>query len=151
MTRSDVDRIAIRGFWLLVVAAVVAVLLPGCSKAAQWSPVDPSSDVEGVLISETARFAGLHGVKVRGEITEKLSPAQAASGQNPTGWYEAGVAYYYRPMIAKYVTVEPTAGHETATNVAHHEVCHAVTGRAHDLAHWKCNGTFGSTATYPAP
>lgn len=133
---------------IIAALALVGALVVGCSF--KYQPTGASSEVEGVLLKETARSAGALSVNVHGEITETISKGQQAPGQNdPVGWYQAGVAWYYRPQVARYVSLEPEAGHETARNVAGHEVCHAVSF-FHDLKHWECmNGV--AAPTYPRP
>jgi hypothetical protein len=120
----------------------------GCGGNYKWSTTEPSSEIEAILLSETTRFAKLHVVNVRGEITDKLSPAQAA-GPTPVGWYANGIAYYYRPMIVKFIVIEAEPGKLAATDVASHEVCH-VKNPVHDMPHWVCMSKFASP-TYPAP
>jgi len=99
------------------------------------------------LVDHTAAAAAQQQVKVRGEITDKMYPGLAKV--NPTAWYDAGVAYYYRPNVARYVSLVPEPGKETALNIATHEVCHAK-HRAHDCAHWLCMDKW-ATPTYPEP
>lgn len=116
----------------------------------RYEATAPGNPVEEALLSETARAAGAIGVRVRGEITDTISPAQLSPGvPAPTAWYSGGVAWFYRPMIAKYVSIDPEPGRETARNVATHEVCHAVSYH-HDLAHWECMNTY-AVPTYPRP
>jgi hypothetical protein len=116
----------------------------------RYEPTAAGDPVEEMLLAETARFAGQLGLKVRGEITDTISKAQQTSGiPDPTAWYSGGVAWYYRPRVRETVSLEPEPGHETATNVAAHEVCHAVS-RFHDLEHWTCQAEI-ATPTYPKP
>ena len=128
-------------------AILLSILLTDCTATSTWPTLPTATEVEDVLIAETARFASLQNVKVRGEITDKWTAGQAAS--QPAGWYVGGVAYYHRGMVKKYVTIERTAGHETAANVACHEVCHAK-NPAHDLAHWSCMSKWAEP-TYTRP
>lgn len=132
-----------------VLCLVVAVpFLPACGLS-NPTGFEPESEVEIMLLSETARFASLMNVKVRGEIVERYP--WASSGQPiPTAWYEGGVAYYYRSMVKLNVSIEVAPGKETATNVAAHEVCHAKTGSPHDRLHWDCMNTY-AFPTYPKP
>jgi len=132
---------------ITIFAIILSILLGGCSTASTWPTLATATDVEDMLIVETAHFASLQGVKVRGEITDKWAAGQAAS--QPAGWYVGGVAYYHRGMVAKWVTIERAAGHETATNVACHEVCHAKNPH-HDLPHWECMSKWAEP-TYPRP
>ena len=128
----------------------VVLLTAACSFS--YRPSSPSDDVEAMLLSETARFAGMLKVAVHGEMTDSISAAQREGLEPkgyPAGWYLAGVAWYYRPQVKRFVTLEPEAGHETATNVAAHEVCHAVSPW-HDLQHWRCSRDI-AVPTYPMP
>jgi len=130
---------------------LLVLALAGCGF--HWSVVGPADEKEYLLISETARYAGLVGVRVTGEIVDKLSPAQAdaqlKTGVTPAGWYDQGVAYYYRPQIRENMSIELEAGKETVSNVAAHEVCHAISYK-HDLAHWNCMNKW-ATPTYSRP
>lgn len=127
--------------------AVVPVLVSlGCNF--EYSFVEPSGIVEEMLISETARFAGILGVQVRGEITDKLAPNQISAVVTPLSWYDEGIAYYYRPMLHR-VSLTPEAGKETATNIAAHEVCHSK-HFLHDISHWLCSDDL-ATPTYARP
>lgn len=129
-------------------AIVLALVLSGCGF--KYKPTDSSNVLEDALISETARAAGVLNVRVHGEITNTISKGQQIAGQpDPTGWYQAGVAWYYRPRIEPTVSIDPAPGKETARNVAGHEVCHAIS-YFHDMAHWKCM-TNVAAPTYPRP
>jgi len=132
----------------LLSMAAAAALLAGCAAAYPTEPDEAFSAVEMALVDHTARFAGQLGVNVRGEITIKMHPGLASL--NPTGWYEAGVAYYYRPNVERYVCLVPTPGGQTASNVAAHEVAHAIY-YPHDISHWCCTKHMGAEPTYPAP
>jgi hypothetical protein len=128
-----------------------ALLTAGCGTNFEYATTGASGLVEEKLLSETGRIATAATAKVRGEITENLAPNQAVMGQEaPVGWYLSGVAYYYRPQVAKHVTLEPAPYKETATNVSGHEVCHAVTGSPHDVKHWECMNRYAAP-TYPYP
>ncbi len=116
----------------------------------QYEPTGASSLVEEALLAETALAAGLQSVRVRGEITDTISPAQKVPGQpDPTAWYSGGVAWYYRPQVARNVSIAREPGRETARNVATHEVCHA-THPHHNLSHWQCMARWAEP-TYPKP
>ena len=132
---------------VIIFGLLVVTLCSNCTTATLWPTLSTATEVEDMLIAETARFASLQGVSVRGEITDKWAPGQAAS--QPAGWYVGGVAYYHRGTVAKWVTIERTAGHETAANVANHEVCHSKNPH-HDLAHWSCMSRWAEP-TYPRP
>lgn len=129
------------------------VLLAGCNF--RYEPTAANSVLEEALLSETARAAGALNVRVHGEITDTISPAQieqvnqAGGKGTPTGWYQAGVAWYYRPRIEPTVSIDPTPGKETARNIAGHEVCHAISF-FHDTAHWNCMNSVAAP-TYPRP
>lgn len=125
----------------------LSLLTLSCSHPYPTATSDTFSEVEMALVDFTAKASAQQGVKVRGEITEKMYPALAQS--NPTAWYQSGVAYYYRPNVKRYVSLSPEPGKETAWAVATHEVCHA-THYAHDCAHWVCMVKF-ATPTYPEP
>jgi len=106
--------------------------------------------VEEALLAETARAAGAIGVSVRGEITDTISPAQLSpEAGSPVAWYSGGIAWYYRPQVAKYVSLEPEPGKIIPRDIATHEVCHALS-RRHDLPHWECMNTY-AVPTYPRP
>lgn len=133
----------------LITGVFLAVLvLAGCGGGSTWTPTEASNPVEDALISDTAKWAGVKSVKVRGEITDEVLDAQKVEGL--VGFYDRGVAWYYRPMVAKYVSIEDEPGHETAGNVSAHEVCHAVTGPQHDIPHWDCMASI-ARPTYPRP
>lgn len=137
--------------YLIGLASIIAACLMfvGCG-GYDRGLVGPSDEVEGLLLAETARHSATLGVKVEGQI---VTSCPYTDGR--LGWYEAGRAYYYRPLVESQVVVArgdrcpdyPRC--EAATNIAAHEVCHAKY-RAHDLAHWTCNNTLAS-ATYPRP
>jgi hypothetical protein len=129
----------------LLSLAAAAALLTGCAAAYPTEASDGFSPVEMALVDQTARWAGQLGVRVRGEITNRMHPGLASV--NPTAWYEAGVAYYYRPNVERLVRLVPTPGCETAANVAAHEVAHAIY-YAHDISHWCCAIHMGATPTY---
>ena len=133
-------------------AIALALSLSSCSELGfKYSAVSASDVVEEMLISETRRIASAASKNVRGEITEKISPSQCPPGQEaPVAWYLAGVAWYYRPQVKRFVSIDPAPYRETATNVSGHEVCHAVTGPQHDLRHWECMNRY-AFPTYPRP
>lgn len=123
------------------------LLLVGCFR---YEPTVATNVLEEALLSETARAAGAMGVRVHGEITDTISSAQRVAGRpDPTGWYQAGVAWYYRPRIEPTVSIDPAPGKETARNIAAHEVAHAK-HRNHDCAHWCLCNKF-AVPTYPSP
>lgn len=130
--------------------ALIAILMAGCGF--KYSPTEASSPIEDELLSKTALFAGMKSLRVHGEITETIEDSQKVEGL--VGWYDAGVAWYYRPAVLKYVSLSgelcPEAPRcELAKNIAAHEVCHAIS-RQHDPAHWECSASL-ATPTYPRP
>jgi hypothetical protein len=125
-----------------------SLLLVGCGF--RYEPTGASGAVEEALLSYTAKHAGELSLRVRGEITDTIAENQKKAGQvDPTGWYSAGVAWYYRTRVRETVSLEPEPGHETADNVAAHEVCRAVSS-FHDLIHWQCSAKI-AVPTYPRP
>lgn len=135
---------------LTVVVALVALVATGAACGFRYLPTDASNDVETTLLSETARAAGALSVNVHGEMTNTIAKGQCPPGQEaPVGWYQAGVAWYYRPQVARFVSIEVEAGKETARNVAGHEVCHHESS-FHDLKHWECMRDVAAP-TYPRP
>lgn len=130
-------------------AVVLALLAVGCGFKYQTSGA--TSEVEGALLGYTDTFAAKLGARVRGEIATNRAQAQ----DDAAGWYLAGVAYYYRPAVAEYVTLTdgdcPAAPRcELASGVAAHEVCHAKWPQ-HDTHHWCCMRNLGVRPTYPPP
>lgn len=98
--------------------SLALLFMVGCGGA--WSPVSPSSGPEEFILGETTRFATKLRVKVRGELTDTVYSVMYNGVPTPAaGWYDRGVAYYYRPYIAKQTN-------ETCSAIAAHEVCHAV-------------------------
>ena len=120
------------------------VMLHGCGRP--WDIVDANSPVEEMLLHETDRFASTLHVRVNGEITDTF---YGGDSWVATGWYSRGVAYYYRPEVERNVSIEPKAGRETATNIAAHEVAHAISP-FHDCKHWTLCASI-ATPTYPSP
>jgi len=147
MRRDIRDELIAWTIGLLSIAAAAA-LLTGCASAYPTEPDEEFSAVEMALVDNTARWAAQLGVNVRGEITSRMHPG--LTSLNPAGWYEAGVAYYYRPNIERYVQLVPTPGGQTASGVAAHEVAHAIY-YLHDISHWCCTKHMGAEPTYPAP
>jgi len=147
MRRDIRDELIAWTIGLLSIVAAAA-LLTGCASAYPTEPDEEFSAVEMALVDNTARWAAQLGVNVRGEITSRMHPG--LTSLNPAGWYEAGVAYYYRPNIERYVQLVPTPGGQTASGVAAHEVAHAIY-YLHDISHWCCTKHMGAEPTYPAP
>jgi hypothetical protein len=112
----------------VVAAILLTVALGGCGGGSPFERVTgtPSGDPrEDHVVAETARFAGMLGVRVRGVVTDVtyLVPAQAPRypGERvpAAGWYAHGVAYYYRPVVL-------TRDAAYLTRLAAHETCHAL-------------------------
>ncbi len=104
------------------VAVVFLVVGVGCAKRVSTVPATHPNEVH--VLAETQRFAAALGVRVRGVITTHEYMVPAANPRYPgekvqaAGWYKAGVAYYWRPVIRERDQVYGTA-------LAAHEVCHA--------------------------
>lgn len=138
-------------------AAVSALCAVSVGCGASSALVSPTSDVESALVAYTGEFAARLGLKVRGEITDQHYPGSLEA----VGWYQAGVAYYYRPLVSEQVTLEdgvcPAApACELASGVAAHEVCHAEQEHrsrpyAHDAFLWCCMKKLGTRPTFPYP
>lgn len=132
----------------------VPVLALGLALAAcaAKSGVEPSSLVESALIAETARYAGVMGVRGRGEITDHANEDQKK--HEVVGWWSGGVAWYYRPNVERFIGVVPgdcpeAPRCEVPANVAVHELAHSVHPQ-HDWRHW-CLCARYATPTYPWP
>jgi len=112
--------------------AVLSLLLTiGCG-----SVYDPFTDAitpqEVHVLSETTRFAQMLHVKVTGALSDYVYSFPCSNDPRQmciaAGWYDRGVAYYYRPYINRKDT-------SYGSYVAAHEVCHAkefIHGVAHD-------------------
>lgn len=139
---------------LTLAVIVTTAMLSGCGF--RYEPTAASGEVEGACLVETKRASDALSTKVRGEITDKISPAQVPDVNSkvgpPVAWYDSGVAWYYRPQVAKYVSIDPEAGKVTARDIAGHEVCHntRVGSLSHDVTHWECMNRV-ATPTYPRP
>lgn len=108
--------------------AVGALLFAGCG--AGIPTVEPVDGREAFVIAETARYAGMLGLRVRGKITDRTqwyAPGEAGCPSSPpigcyaAGYYSAGVAYFYRPWVGRQERA-------ALSQVACHEVCHAAPG-----------------------
>lgn len=145
--RRDIREVLVA--WIIGLLALTAMCAAfvGCAAPYPTEASETFTSVEMALVDNTARFAAQLGVSVRGEITTRqyVTPQGRA-----LGWYSAGVAYYDRAMVAQYVRLVPTPGCETASDVAAHEVAHALYHN-HDAQHWCCTRHMGATPTYPAP
>lgn len=107
--------------------AGLALVLAAC---AGLPTVDPVGENEAFVVAEAARYAGELGLRVRGEITTEtrwFKPGEAGCPSSPpigcyaAGYYDAGVAYFYRPWVAR-------QERPALSEVACHEVCHAAPG-----------------------
>lgn len=112
-------------------ALLLVAVMAGCGGI---SPAAPSGDPrEDHVLAENDRFAAILHVNVRGELTDHVYTVTASDGNGTcpaAGWYNAGVAYYWRPNL-----LERDLAYGTA--LAAHEVCHAVSF-AHDAKHATC-------------
>jgi len=129
---------------------MTSCVLSGCGF--KYLPTEASDPIEEELLKKTALFAGVKNLQVHGEITETITDSQKVEGL--VGWYDKGVAWYWRPAIMKYVSLSgelcPEAPRcELAVNIAAHEVCHAVSAQ-HDPQHWECSASLAKP-TYPRP
>lgn len=120
---------------------LVAMTLALVACARDQGPTDPSAVVpatterEVYILNETSKYAGLLDVKVVGVISTYQYKVECQGIQgacNAFGWYNRGVAYYWREAVndEQYST-------QTLTFVAQHEVCHAV-DITHGSRHQAC-------------
>lgn len=139
----------------IVLAALLGALLAGCGTGIGWNLVSPSSEIEAAVLEATSRHAATLGLNVRGQITDERCGEAA-------GWYDRGVAYFYRPYLATQATLgdepcsDPEGRCERVGGLAAHEVCHAAQQRAsraysHDVYHWCCMKNLGERPTFPFP
>jgi hypothetical protein len=128
---------------MLVLFTFMLVLLTfgiwGCGR--NWSPVAAESPQELFALAETARFSGIAGQRVRGEISTTFYEVKCPDGSpcHAYGWYVGdygkgakGVAYFYQKDVNK------SGAESSITYAAAHEVAHSVTGPAHDTRHAAC-------------
>ena len=101
-------------------AVAALVLLAGCG-ADRPTTVQAQSQNEMVFVAEVARAAAALGVNARGEITDYqyMVPCMDGTKCPAAGWWEAPVAYGWRPWIN-----EQSEG--TVMLLARHETCHAL-------------------------
>lgn len=113
-------------------ALVAALALATLSCGSRWTAVGPSDPREEHVLAETARFAAVLGVRIRGVVTEDIYAVKGSDGEPvpAAGWYESGVAYYWRPELLR-------RDLDFGTALAAHEVCHAIS-RRHDDKHAEC-------------
>ena len=126
--------------------SLIALASIGCGVVSPFAPdtVEPASDKGRFILAETARFAGIAKVNVRGELTDYdylvTSPLCGPIGQCAAfGWYAgtygknaAGIAFFNRDQVERQADIDLSWN-------SSHEVCHAVTGPSHDEAHSRCN------------
>ena len=112
-----------------VVLAIALVLLPACAARRPHSnapSVPPSGDPrEQHVLDETARFAAILGVNVRGVLTDHVYNVRCSDGSMcpAAGWYADGKAYYWLPAILSHDDAYGTAlaAHEVAHSLFHDE------------------------------
>ncbi len=100
-------------------AAPILALLISCGGTTIVAPDgDPR---EQHVLDETARFAGILHVNIRGALTDHVYEVRCSDGTMcpAAGWYEGGTAYYWRPNL-----LERDLAYGTA--LAAHETCHAL-------------------------
>jgi hypothetical protein len=127
-------------------AALAALVLAGCS--IDLTVPSSGTEQETHVLGETARFAGMLGVRVRGELTDANREYPPGSFGCPAGglpcwaagWYEAGVAYYRRSWVVKQELAN-------LTDTAAHEVCHSKEP-GHNPKHLACCTSVGARPTY---
>lgn len=132
-----------------ILLAMLVIILGGCGLSRDITSPSTGTAEEEHVLAETARFAGALSVKVHGELTDSKytmpagiggCPKDSYSGCLASGWFDAGVAYYYRPHILTY-----SLG--LLTDVAAHETCHAIE-RGHNFLHQTCIRSVGAIPTY---
>jgi len=110
---------------LRYVALALLMTLPACAARRPHSnapSVPPSSDPrEQHVLDETARFASLLGVNVRGLITTHVYNVRCSDGTMcpAAGWYANERVYFWRPAILSHDEAYGTA-------LVAHETCHAL-------------------------
>ena len=118
MTRQNRMLIASLVCFLLA----VLVLTVGCDTPTGPDSGDPR---EAHVLSETDRFAGMLGVRVKAVVTDEVYSVLASNPKYPgekvpaAGWYNNGLIKYWRPVI-----LERSMDYGTA--LAAHETCHAL-------------------------
>ena len=86
---------------------------------------DSGDPREAHILAETARFAAALRVSVRGVVTDQAylvpAPKPLFTGEKvpAAGWYDDGIAYYYRPVVLRLTL-------ESVSALAAHETCHAL-------------------------
>ena len=110
---------------LRYVALALLMTLPACAARRPHSnapSVPPSSDPrEQHVLDETARFAAILGVNVRGVLTDHVYNVRCSDGTicPAAGWYADGRVYFWRPAILSHDDAYGTA-------LAAHEVAHSL-------------------------
>ena len=108
---------------LVCFALALAVLCWHCGSGITGVTGPSSGDPrEEHVIAETARFASLLGVNVRGVVTDQeylvpaLHPLYPGEKVPAAGWYKDGEAYYWRPEVLRRTLAQGSAlaAHETA-------------------------------------
>lgn len=107
-----------------------------CGLPPTYPSETPQTEVEQFALAETARFSQIAGQAVTGSITEACHPsgcnAAAAWYVGQVGRGAKGESFFYRPWLSNAAQVD-------VSWAAAHEVCHSITGFAHDERHAWCN------------
>ena len=116
--------------------------LAACGRS--WSPTTAESEPERFVVAETARYSGIAGQRVHGEISTEFYQVTCTDGTplcHAFGWYVGaygrgakGTAFYYQKDVNR-------ADDPSLSWASSHEVCHSVTGAPHDERHAQCNKT----------
>ena len=139
MSRPAISRritSAIIAAWCFYLAWWCLVFLfSGC--AAPRVTSDTPTDAELFAVAETARLSSLAGQNVRGVIVDECFAGNCQT--HGAAWYEGqfgrgarGRAYFVSGWVNSHANADISWG-------AAHEVCHSVTGFAHDERHSWCN------------
>jgi hypothetical protein len=136
------------GAWVIFLLAIS--MLAGCLRSP--TGLESDSEAEAQVLKDTARFAGALSVRVHGEVTDRRYDIPAGTGGCPkggascyaTGWYQSGVAWYYRPGIASAWDI---GGSALIRDIAAHETCHAIES-GHNPLHVACIRSLGAVPTY---
>jgi hypothetical protein len=102
-----------------VALSISLLALAGCGAPSVAGPSEDPKEMH--ILAETARFASALKVRVRADITDEIYWVQEPNGNTveAAGWYNAGVAHYWRPWLR-------AQSLEYGTALAAHEVCHAA-------------------------
>lgn len=124
--------------WCFYLAWCVLCLLfmVGCHSPAEPDRV-PTTEAEAWAVTETARLSALAGQEVRGIIIDECFVGNCET--HGAAWYEGqfgrgarGRAYFVSAWVNSHTSADISWD-------AAHEVCHSVTGFAHDERHAWCN------------